>query len=259
MQGHRRPRASARTTGSASSPRPQVFELDEEGKLDVLAGRGRRVPARQRRGGRGRVPGPGHHDRGLRAGGSAAGDAARAVVVGAPAWRACGRRRRCGRGLRRRDRRRRRRAAHAVQPSAAVQGGAGRRALPTRAELAFRVRKAAAADVELAARRGASSAADLRRSARRARRRRQRSSYDGARRRDRRDRPPPRRPGPPPRGAGRHVVRTLDDAVAAARRRWSPARRVVVLGAGFIGCEVAATARTLGCQVDVGRPSTRCR
>src|SRR5262249_19673038 len=30
--------------------------------------------------------------------------------------------------------------------------------------------------------------------------------------------------------------------------------RVVVIGAGFIGCEVAATARTLGCEVDVVDP-----
>ena len=57
-------------------------------------------------------------------------------------------------------------------------------------------------------------------------------------------------PGPPPQaGAGRHVVRTLDDALAL-RAALVPGARVVVLGAGFIGCEVAATARTLGCQVD---------
>ena len=56
-------------------------------------------------------------------------------------------------------------------------------------------------------------------------------------------------PGPPPdAAAGRHVVRTLEDAVAL-RRALVPGARVVVLGAGFIGCEVAATARTLGCEV----------
>lgn len=49
--------------------------------------------------------------------------------------------------------------------------------------------------------------------------------------------------------AGRHVVRTLDDAVAL-RAALVPGARLVVLGAGFIGCEVAATARELGCQVD---------
>jgi NADPH-dependent 2,4-dienoyl-CoA reductase/sulfur reductase-like enzyme len=57
-------------------------------------------------------------------------------------------------------------------------------------------------------------------------------------------------PGPPPLAtAGRHVVRTLDDAVAL-REQLSPGTRLVVLGAGFIGCEVVATARGLGCEVD---------
>ncbi len=56
-------------------------------------------------------------------------------------------------------------------------------------------------------------------------------------------------PGPPPTAAGgRHVIRTLDDAIAL-RAALVPGARVVVLGAGFIGCEVAATARTLGCEV----------
>jgi len=49
--------------------------------------------------------------------------------------------------------------------------------------------------------------------------------------------------------AGRHVGRTLDDALAL-RARLTPGARLVVLGAGFIGCEVAATARQLGCDVD---------
>ncbi len=56
-------------------------------------------------------------------------------------------------------------------------------------------------------------------------------------------------PGPPPTAAaGRHVVRTLDDAVAL-REALRPGVRLVVLGAGFIGCEVAATARSLGAEV----------
>jgi NADPH-dependent 2,4-dienoyl-CoA reductase/sulfur reductase-like enzyme len=56
-------------------------------------------------------------------------------------------------------------------------------------------------------------------------------------------------PGPAPAAAaGRYVVRTLDDAVAL-REALTPGARVVVLGAGFIGCEVAATARKLGCSV----------
>jgi NADPH-dependent 2,4-dienoyl-CoA reductase/sulfur reductase-like enzyme len=44
------------------------------------------------------------------------------------------------------------------------------------------------------------------------------------------------------------VIRTLDDALAL-RESLKPGVRVVVLGAGFIGCEVAATARLLGCEV----------
>ncbi len=56
--------------------------------------------------------------------------------------------------------------------------------------------------------------------------------------------------GPPAEpAAGRHVVRTLDD-VRALREQLVPGVRVLVVGAGFIGCEVAATARTLGCEVD---------
>ncbi|MGC0416274.1 NAD(P)/FAD-dependent oxidoreductase [Embleya sp. AB8] len=58
------------------------------------------------------------------------------------------------------------------------------------------------------------------------------------------------RPGP---SAGRHVVRTLDDA-HGLRAVLGPGRRVVVVGAGFIGCEVAATARSLGAEVTVVAP-----
>ncbi|MEV6138389.1 NAD(P)/FAD-dependent oxidoreductase [Nocardia sp. NPDC051990] len=50
--------------------------------------------------------------------------------------------------------------------------------------------------------------------------------------------------------AGRHTLRTLDDA-RAVHRELRPGRRVVVIGAGFIGCEVAAAARAKGCEVDV--------
>jgi 3-phenylpropionate/trans-cinnamate dioxygenase ferredoxin reductase component len=51
----------------------------------------------------------------------------------------------------------------------------------------------------------------------------------------------------------RHVLRTVDDAV---RLRGVLARgaRVVIVGAGFIGCEVAATARRLGADVTVVDP-----
>ena len=54
---------------------------------------------------------------------------------------------------------------------------------------------------------------------------------------------------------GRHVVRTLDDAMAL-RAELVPGARVVIVGSGFIGCEVAATATKLGCVVTVVSPST---
>lgn len=60
-------------------------------------------------------------------------------------------------------------------------------------------------------------------------------------------------PGP---GAGRYALRTLDDAVAL-RAALVPGARVVVVGAGFIGCEVAASARRLGCAVSVVEPLER--
>jgi len=49
---------------------------------------------------------------------------------------------------------------------------------------------------------------------------------------------------------GIHVLRTFDDAVAL-RRQLLPGVKVLILGAGFIGCEVAATAVKAGCQVKV--------
>jgi 3-phenylpropionate/trans-cinnamate dioxygenase ferredoxin reductase subunit len=56
-----------------------------------------------------------------------------------------------------------------------------------------------------------------------------------------------------PLTAGRHSVRTLDDAMAL-RDELVPGARVVIVGAGFIGCEVAATARKLGCEVTIIAP-----
>ena len=52
----------------------------------------------------------------------------------------------------------------------------------------------------------------------------------------------------PSSDAGRHIIRTLNDALIL-RPLLRPGARVVVLGAGFIGCEAAATARGLGCEV----------
>jgi 3-phenylpropionate/trans-cinnamate dioxygenase ferredoxin reductase subunit len=50
--------------------------------------------------------------------------------------------------------------------------------------------------------------------------------------------------------AGVHYLRTLDD-VDRIRAEFAPGRRLVVIGAGYIGLEAAATARTLGLQVTV--------
>ena len=99
-------------------------------------------------------------------------------------------------------------------------------------------------------------------------------------------------PGPAGPGSGRHVLRTLDDcaslraglraalaaargqSASAARDRSSPAWQsaprpadraavavegltrphVVVVGGGFVGCEVACTALSLGCDVTVVEP-----
>jgi len=49
---------------------------------------------------------------------------------------------------------------------------------------------------------------------------------------------------------GTHVIRSLDDAIAL-RSEISEGTRVVVYGAGFIGCEVAATMQKLGAHVTV--------
>ncbi len=57
-----------------------------------------------------------------------------------------------------------------------------------------------------------------------------------------------RLPGATP--AGVHVLRTLDDA-CALRVALRTGGRLVVIGAGFIGSEVASTARSLGLEVTV--------
>jgi NADPH-dependent 2,4-dienoyl-CoA reductase/sulfur reductase-like enzyme len=50
--------------------------------------------------------------------------------------------------------------------------------------------------------------------------------------------------------AGVHTLRTVDDC-DAIRAALVPGARLVVIGAGFIGLEVAASARALGCHVTV--------
>lgn len=54
-------------------------------------------------------------------------------------------------------------------------------------------------------------------------------------------------PGP---RTGRFFLRDASDA-AKLREKLITGSHLVILGAGFIGCEVAATARALGCDVDV--------
>jgi NADPH-dependent 2,4-dienoyl-CoA reductase/sulfur reductase-like enzyme len=50
--------------------------------------------------------------------------------------------------------------------------------------------------------------------------------------------------------ANRFALRTLDDAIAL-REQLIEGKNVVIVGGGFIGCEVAATAIKLGCNVTV--------
>ena len=59
-----------------------------------------------------------------------------------------------------------------------------------------------------------------------------------------------RRPPIPGPHQGRFALRTAFDALQL-REQLRPGANVVILGAGFIGCEVAATARGLGCNVHV--------
>ncbi|KVH55828.1 pyridine nucleotide-disulfide oxidoreductase [Burkholderia sp. MSMB1072] len=62
--------------------------------------------------------------------------------------------------------------------------------------------------------------------------------------------------GPVDAGIVPHYVRTVADA-RALRAQLAPGRRVAVLGGGFIGLEVAAAARQLGCDVTVIDPAAR--
>lgn len=65
----------------------------------------------------------------------------------------------------------------------------------------------------------------------------------------------PRRMAPPHAG-GRHVLRTWEDAVGLADAL-RPGARMLVVGAGFIGCEVAATAVKLGLSATVIEPQAQ--
>jgi NADPH-dependent 2,4-dienoyl-CoA reductase/sulfur reductase-like enzyme len=61
---------------------------------------------------------------------------------------------------------------------------------------------------------------------------------------------PRRLPALDPQRDGIFELRTLDDALAL-REVLRPGRRLVIVGAGFIGVEVASTARELGAEVSV--------
>jgi 3-phenylpropionate/trans-cinnamate dioxygenase ferredoxin reductase subunit len=58
-------------------------------------------------------------------------------------------------------------------------------------------------------------------------------------------------PGDPIGLGGVHTLRDLDDALALRAALTNGSPRLAVVGAGFIGCEVAATARKLGVEVTV--------
>jgi 3-phenylpropionate/trans-cinnamate dioxygenase ferredoxin reductase subunit len=58
-------------------------------------------------------------------------------------------------------------------------------------------------------------------------------------------------PGDPIGLEGVHTLRDLDDALALRAALTNGSPRLAVVGAGFIGCEVAATARKLGVEVTV--------
>lgn len=51
-------------------------------------------------------------------------------------------------------------------------------------------------------------------------------------------------------GPGMHVLRTIDDAVAL-RESIRSEGQLIIIGAGFIGCEIAASARQIGASVDL--------
>ena len=55
-------------------------------------------------------------------------------------------------------------------------------------------------------------------------------------------------------GEGAHVLRTLDDALTL-RERLGPGRKLVVVGAGFLGAEAAAVAWRLGADVTLLEPA----
>ncbi|NMM45454.1 oxidoreductase [Rhodospirillaceae bacterium KN72] len=64
----------------------------------------------------------------------------------------------------------------------------------------------------------------------------------------------PRRLPIPGMESVRHVLRSFDDAQGLAAEL-QPGKRLLIVGAGFIGCEIAATARKLGLSVTLVDPT----
>jgi NADPH-dependent 2,4-dienoyl-CoA reductase/sulfur reductase-like enzyme len=58
-------------------------------------------------------------------------------------------------------------------------------------------------------------------------------------------------PGAPRHDPRVHMLRTMGDAIGLQRGIASGSGRVVVIGGGFTACEVASTARELGCEVTI--------
>ena len=65
----------------------------------------------------------------------------------------------------------------------------------------------------------------------------------------------PRRLDIPGPVLGRYVIRSAGDAIRL-RQAVYPGSTVVILGAGFIGCEVASTCRSFGAEVHIVAPET---
>ena len=157
----------------------------------------------------------------------------------APAWPAPAAPRRCGPRARRQDRRARRGAPRALRAAGALQGGPHGRARRRRA------RAARAGHWEERWHRAARRARGGRASIWRGAGSRRTASVDGLEHlvvaTGLRAQAPPRIPD----GPGVHHLRTLDDA-EALRRELRPGARLVVVGAGFVGPEVASSAIALG-------------
>ena len=233
---------------------PEVFEVRDDDFLYVLQDEPGEELRDEGRGGRPPLPQASHHDRGLSSATAARGPRPHRHRRGL-ARRAARRRGAAHPRPRRRDHARRRRAAPPLRPAAAVQAGAGRHeaagvdrarrrhaARPTTSTStggsASRPPGSTSADREVLLGGG------------------ERLGFDGlviatgA--------SPKRLPGTDHLD-GVHTLRTLDDCLAIRAALDASPRRVAVVGAGFIGAEVAATCRGPRDRGDPHRGAARCR